>query len=119
MTLVEEKMATVDMTAEELIEFLNDELDIYSFPLSEIKEVDDDEQWDKIAEKIGGYRMYKALERSIIPGLARWFQYDSEADNGRFEFFCDKDDILNYFGIDNIIQELEERYGDDWRKTEQ
>ena len=90
-----------DITVEELIERINDNIDIYTYPHSQIHEIDDDKSWDNLGSYVGGSMLVQLLCKGI-PERANWWIYNEDANE--IVWFSSKQAILNAFGY--VLDEL-------------
>ncbi len=105
MNIEEAKTIILKMDIEELIATINGMVDTKLFPLGQIHEIDDEDYWNRISARIGGYEMFRKLTdipNYLTNGIA-YFVYDDD-EQGMFEFFKDKESIIDYFGIENISE---------------
>lgn len=94
----------MNMSELDLIELINDTTDHGQFPDSWVSSVDNEDAWNELAKHLGGARFKSVLEISGFCGDAIWFFYNSE--EYTIEYFRDKYDLIKYFDIDNLIDEL-------------
>ena len=95
------KRIILKMTDKELIEEINSNIDDHLFTLSKIEDIDNVEYWDALAKYIGGYKLAKLVSEANKVDNPKWVIYDSEV--SAIAYFATKEDIIEYFGIENII----------------
>ena len=81
------------MNTEELIQFINDNIDDYQFKYGKIVPVDDIEYWENLGEYLGGYMLMDILSRFPRPKNAKYCQYDSE--QKRIYWYATKKSIIS------------------------
>ena len=68
-----------NMSTEELVQFINDNIDTFAYPIGEIAEADNEEYWDKVNEYLTGYEFMKLLTSTEKPKKARYVQIDTDS----------------------------------------
>ena len=90
------------MSLEECISYWNDRLDKYR--ISEIHDMDDDEWWDRLAQRVGTYYLIRGSKERGFNFDDRYFFYCDS--NDRLYSFTTKEGMLTIIGEEWFINEL-------------
>ena len=66
------------MTTDELVDFVNDNIDDYQFKYGKIEKIDNEDYWEDLGNYLGGYILMQLLTKYQKPKNAKYVQFDSE-----------------------------------------
>ena len=88
------------MTTEELVNFVNDNIDTTMFPLGEIKLIEDEEAIGQVANDMGMFEFVKFLRDNPLPKNTKYFQYDQ--DTKFIYWYTSKKSIIDTIGEETL-----------------
>lgn len=94
---------SMDMDA--LVRWVNDNMaDPYALMFPDINRMDDENVWDAIGTHLGGYLLARSLNdsRRTMDMRCGYFVFDE--DTRKFTSFRYKSDLVDYIGLDNLVQ---------------